>query len=164
MKNIFLNFGLNNFSSPYKELITSSIALLFAMIILIYFDAKTLFLATLLLCVISIRMINLDIKKNGDTKDIAISKLIGLWFALSVAPATSIPLKDITLFSNGFLIQSLGSFILYIYFYTKQPSIIGRLKNTMQGGVNIVGSDIIAGFTAGISSALIWQIILNISL
>jgi phosphatidylglycerophosphatase A len=61
---------------------------------------------------------------------------------------------------NGFLVQSIMSFVLFRYFDIAKPSIIGRIDREANGGVGVMGDDIIAGFAAGILSALIWQGIL----
>jgi phosphatidylglycerophosphatase A len=85
-----------------------------------------------------------------------------MWFALSVAPAISINLNEISNFENGFLIQSILSFLLFRYFDIAKPSIIGRLDREAKGGVGVMGDDIVAGFAAGILSAVIWQGILKV--
>jgi len=66
-------------------------------------------------------------------------------------------MSEVTDFQNGFLIQSLLSFALFRYFDIVKPSIIGRVDREMSGGLGVMGDDIIAGFTAGLLSALLWQ-------
>jgi phosphatidylglycerophosphatase A len=129
------------------------------MLILIYFDAQTLFLATVLISIIAIREINKYEAKSAihDDKRIVIDELAGMWFALSVAPAISVGLGEVVDLQNGFLIQSLLSFVLFRYFDITKPSIIGRLDREAKGGVGVVADDIVAGFVAGVLSALIWQ-------
>ncbi|MDD3506588.1 MAG: phosphatidylglycerophosphatase A, partial [Sulfurimonas sp.] len=83
--------------------------------------------------------------------------LAGMWFALSVAPAVSVAWGEMGDFTNGFVIQSLLSFALFRYFDIKKPSIIGRIDREAKGGVGVMGDDIVAGFAAGIVSALLWQ-------
>ncbi|MEA2092063.1 MAG: phosphatidylglycerophosphatase A, partial [Campylobacterota bacterium] len=58
---------------------------------------------------------------------------------------------------NGFLVQSILSFVLFRYFDITKPSIIGRIDRDAKGGVGVMGDDIIAGFAAGILSSVIWQ-------
>lgn len=135
------------------------VSLPIGMLILIYFDAQTLFLASLLITVIAIREINRYEAASGihDDKRIVIDELAGMWFALSVAPAISISVNEITDFQNGFLVQSILSFMLFRYFDIKKPSIIGRLDREAKGGIGVMADDIVAGFAAGILSAIIWQ-------
>jgi phosphatidylglycerophosphatase A len=80
-----------------------------------------------------------------------------MWFALSVAPATTIAIDQLFNLNNGFLIESLLSFALFRAFDITKPSIIGRIDRDAKGGVGVMGDDIIAGFAAGISSAALWQ-------
>jgi phosphatidylglycerophosphatase A len=80
-----------------------------------------------------------------------------MWFALSVAPAMGVGIGEITDLQNGFLIQCLLSFALFRYFDIKKPSIIGRLDREAKGGIGVMADDIIAGFAAGILSALFWE-------
>ena len=88
---------------------------------------------------------------------IVIDELAGMWFALSVAPAMSVAMPEVINLENGFLIQSLLSFALFRYFDITKPSIIGKIDKEAKGGIGVMGDDIIAGFAAGITSALLWQ-------
>ena len=126
---------------------------------LIAFDAQTLFLASLLINVIAIKSIDKYEASSGihDDKRIVIDELAGMWFALSVAPAITINFSDLGMWENGFLIQSILSFLLFRYFDITKPSIIGRIDRETKGGLGVVGDDVIAGFVAGILSAIIWQ-------
>ena len=135
------------------------VSLPLGMLILIYLGAQTLFLATLLISIIAIREINRYEEKSGihDDKRIVIDELAGMWFALSVAPAISVNLNEVMELQNGFLVQSLLSFVLFRYFDIAKPSIIGRLDREAKGGVGVMADDIIAGFVAGILSAVLWQ-------
>ena len=47
--------------------------------------------------------------------------------------------------------------ISYEKSHIAKPSIIGRLDREAKGGVGVMGDDVVAGFVAGILSALIWQ-------
>jgi phosphatidylglycerophosphatase A len=85
-----------------------------------------------------------------------------MWFALSIAPAITVGLNEVSDLQNGFLIQSLLSFILFRYFDITKPSIIGRLDREAKGGVGVMGDDIVAGAVAGILSAVIWQGLLEL--
>ena len=140
------------------------VALPLGMLILIYFDAQTLFLASALISIIAIKSINKYELETGthDDKSIVIDELAGMWFALSVAPAISIGFNEIMVFENGFLIQCILSFALFRYFDITKPSIIGRIDREVKGGLGVMGDDIIAGFAAGISSAIIWQGLLKL--
>ena len=155
----FITLGYSGLTPKAPGTAGSIVALILGIFVLGYFEAETLFLATLLISIVAIREINKYELKSGihDDKRIVIDELAGMWFALSVAPAISINLADITEFQNGFLIQAILSFILFRYFDIKKPSIIGRIDREVKGGMGVMGDDIIAGFAAGIVSSLIWQ-------
>jgi len=135
------------------------VSLPLGMLLLIYFDPTTLFLASILISIIAIKSINKYEEQTGihDDKRIVIDELAGMWFALSIAPAVGVSLTDVTNLENGFLVQSLLSFILFRYFDIAKPSIIGRIDREAKGGIGVMGDDIIAGIAAGISSSALWQ-------
>jgi phosphatidylglycerophosphatase A len=155
----FLTLGYSGLSPKAPGTMGTLVSLPLGMAILIYFDATTLFLAALLISIIAIKIINKyeDETHNHDDQRIVIDELAGMWFALSVAPATGVAFNHIMNLQNGFLIQSLLSFVLFRYFDITKPSIIGRIDRETKGGIGVMGDDIIAGFAAGISSAVLWQ-------
>lgn len=158
----FITLGYSGLSPKAPGTVGTLVSLPLGMLILIYFDAQTLFLAALLISVIAIKAINKYEEKSKihDDKRIVIDELAGMWFALSVAPAISVSLSEVGMWENGFLIQSALSFVLFRYFDIAKPSIIGRIDRETKGGIGVMGDDIIAGFAAGIVSAVIWQAIL----
>lgn len=155
----FITLGYSGLAPKAPGTVGTLVSLPLGMLILIYFDAQTLFLSALLITIIAIKEINKYEEKSGihDDKRIVIDELAGMWFALSVAPAIGVGFSEIANLQNGFLVQSLLSFLLFRYFDIKKPSIIGRLDREAKGGIGVMGDDIVAGFVAGILSALIWQ-------
>jgi phosphatidylglycerophosphatase A len=160
MNRFFLTLGYSGLAPKASGTVGTLVALPLGMLILIYFDAYTLFLATTLISIIAIKEINKYEEETGthDDKSIVIDELAGMWFALSVAPAMTIGINELTIWENGFLIQCVLSFALFRYFDIKKPSIIGRIDKEAKGGIGVMGDDIIAGFAAGILSSAIWQI------
>lgn len=146
-------------TSNIRLALSTLLSLISGIGLLIYMDEGTLFLSALLLSVLAIKNINskVDSDSNFDAHNLLISSFIGLWFALSIAPAFSIKLEEITILTNGFLIQALLSFVFFIIFYVTKISIIGRIESGVKGGVGIIVSSLIAGAAAGISSASLWQ-------
>lgn len=160
----FITLGYSGLSPKAPGTVGTLVSLPLGILILIYFGSQTLFLATALISLIAIKSINKYEQESGihDDKRIVIDELAGMWFALSVAPAISIATSELMVWQNGFLIQAVLSFALFRYFDIAKPSIIGRIDREVQGGLGVMGDDIIAGFAAGITSALIWQGILTI--
>ncbi len=161
----FITLGYSGLSPKAPGTVGSLVALVLGIAVLLFFDVQTLFLAAVLFSVVGIREINKYEAQSGihDDKRIVIDELAGMWFALSVAPAMSVNMGEIADFQNGFLIQSLLSFAFFRYFDIKKPSIIGRLDREAKGGVGVMADDIVAGFAAGIVSALLWQGYLQLS-
>lgn len=155
----FITLGYSGLAPKAPGTVGTLVSLPLGMLILIYFDAGTLFLASLLISIIAIKSINKYEENSGihDDKRIVIDELAGMWFALSVAPAIGVSMGEVTSLENGFLIQSILSFAFFRYFDIAKPSIIGRIDREAKGGIGVMGDDIIAGFAAGISSSLIWQ-------
>jgi len=166
MNNFFLTLGFSGYFPKIQAIMGAFVSLIISLIILINFNETTLFLATLLISIISIRAINKYEKSGGKhhAKHIVIDKFTGIGFALSVAPAFTIAIDDISNLSNGFLIQALLSFAFFIYFDKEKYSMIGRVSREAKGGIAVVGDDILAGFTAGIVSSLLWQAYLQAQL
>ncbi len=165
MPNFFLTLGLTKLSPKIAQALAAFIALFIALFILIYLDTNTLFLATILLSIIAIRAVNRYEESGGEhhNSHIVIDKFAGMGFALSVAPAFGVSLLEITNLSNGFLVQAILSFVFFLYFDREKHSIIGRLSREGKGGIAVVGDDVLAGFTAGIVSSLLWQSFLKLS-
>lgn len=159
MNYFFITLGYSGLAPKAPGTVGTLVSLPLGMLILIYFDATTLFLASMLVTILAIKSINKYEQISGihDDKRIVIDELAGMWFALSIAPAMTISMSEITTLSNGFFIQSLLSFVLFRYFDITKPSIIGRIDRETPGGIGVMGDDVIAGFAAGISSAAIWQ-------
>jgi phosphatidylglycerophosphatase A len=155
----FLTLGYSGLSPKAPGTVGTLVSLPLGILILLYFDVTTLFLAALLISVIAIKIINEQEQAGAkhDDQRIVIDELAGMWIALSIAPAVSIAPSALFDFSNGFIIQSLLSFALFRYFDITKPSIIGRIDREAKGGIGVMGDDIIAGFAAGISSAALWQ-------
>ncbi len=164
MNYFFLTLGLSKISPKISQTISLFIALILSILILIYLDENTLFLATLLISIVTLRAINKYEEEGGVHFDehINLDKFAGVGFALSVAPAFGVDINDITTFSNGFLIQALLSLGFFIYFEKAKHSIIGRIYHEAKGGIAIVGDDVLAGFIAGIVSSLLWQSFLKV--
>ncbi|MDQ7068144.1 MAG: phosphatidylglycerophosphatase A [Sulfurimonas sp.] len=155
----FLTLGYSGLAPKAPGTVGTLLSLPLGMLILIYFDTNTLFLATVLITLIAIKAINKyeEASKTHDSQNIVIDELVGMWLALSIAPAVGVTMNEVTQLENGFLIQSLLAFVLFRYFDITKPSIIGRIDREAKGGVGVMGDDIIAGVAAGISTAALWQ-------
>ncbi len=164
MNRFFITLFYSGLSPKAPGTMGSIVALLIGIPALAYLGNQLMFTLTLLISAIAIKEINRYEASSGthDDKSIVIDELTGMWFALSIAPGTMLNFSDIFDFSNGFLIQSLLAFVLFRYFDIAKPSIIGRIDRNMSGGLGVMLDDIVAGFAAGISAAVLWQVWLKL--
>ena len=161
MRTLFLTFFYSGKSPWAPGTVGTFAGVPFALLILAYMPPSTLFLSALFLAVFSVKHIDAYESQSGihDDKSIVIDEVAGVWLALSIAPAISIPWSSYTVLQPDIWAQvvlSIGFFRLYDIW---KPSLIGRIDREVQGGWGVMGDDIAAGFVAGVSSALTWQLI-----
>lgn len=120
-----------------------------ALPILMFLSDTTLFLACILVFLIGISAINLyeEQTKTHDASHIVIDEVAGVWLAMSI--------------SGNTIIQAILSLLLFRVFDILKPSIIGRVDKNVKGGLGVMGDDMLAGFIAGIISAVIYHILLK---
>lgn len=159
----FLTVGYSGLFPKAPGTMGTLVSLPLGVAILIFLGPQTLFLAALFITMIAIKNINLYEAETHthDDKQIVIDELVGVWFALSIAPGIMFGTGDLGVWNNGIALQIALSFLFFRYFDIKKPSIIGRIDREAKGGLGVMGDDIIAGFAAGISSALLWQLVLK---
>lgn len=162
----FITVGYSGLVPKAPGTAGSLVSLLLGMAILLYLGPQTLFLATLLITLIAIRSID-TYERAGNPHDdsrIVIDELAGMWLALAIAPGAMVAPETLLAWENGFLLQSLLAFLFFRIYDIKKPSIIGRIDRQVKGGIGVMGDDIIAGAAAGISAALVWQLLLSTAL
>jgi phosphatidylglycerophosphatase A len=161
----FLTLFYSGHSPKAPGTIGTLISLPIGVAVLIFLGPQTLFLLTLLITLFAIKTINSYELQSGihDNQKIVIDELAGMWFALSIAPGVMFTLGGLTVWGNGIAVQIALSFIFFRLYDIKKPSVIGRIDRNVRGGWGVMGDDIIAGFTAGITAALVWQGFLKVS-
>ena len=112
----------------------------------------TLLLLTVLLTIVAIREIDKEEKESGihDASSIVIDEVAGIWLAFTISSGTWIQ-----------IILSIAFFRLYDIW---KPSIIGRIDRDVKGGLGVMGDDIIAGIFAGLSSSIVYGVLLRFNL
>ena len=165
MNRFFITLFYSGLSKKAPGTVGSFVALLLGIPALAYLGNQLMFTLTLLITAIAVKEINRYEAKTGthDDKSIVIDELVGMWFALSIAPGVMLGFGDIFELSNGYLIQSVLAFALFRYFDITKPSIIGRIDKNMSGGLGVMLDDVVAGFAAGISTAFLWQMWLKLA-
>ncbi len=155
----FLTVGYSGLAPKAPGTVGTLVSLPIGVLIMAYLGPQTLFLAAVLLTLIGVKAVE-KYQKHSETHDdsrIVIDELVGMWFALSLAPGVFTPLNELLVLSNGMLIQIILSFVLFRYFDIRKPSIIGRIDREAPGGYGVIFDDVIAGIAAGIVTAIIWQ-------
>ncbi len=158
----FLTVGYSGLAPKAPGTVGTLVSLPFGVLILAYLGPQTLFLAAFFITLVGVKAVEKyqKIAQTHDDGRIVIDELVGMWFALSIAPGIFTPINELLILSNGMLIQILLSFALFRYFDIRKPSIIGRIDREAPGGYGVMFDDVLAGIAAGITTAIIWQGIL----
>jgi phosphatidylglycerophosphatase A len=146
LNKVFLTLFYSGLSPKAPGTVGSFVALILGLILLNYLSLTTFFLLTLLISVVAVKQINIYEKEMGvhDSKEIVIDELSGMWITLSIAAVEP---------SNYIL--AFIAFLFFRLFDIWKPSIIGTIDQKVEGGWGVMGDDIVAGFFAGLCTALV---------
>ncbi len=147
MQKLFLTFFYTGLAPFAPGTFGSIAAALAGYLILLYLPISTLFLLTILISIIAVKSINRYEKESGihDDKSIVIDEVAGVWLAFVLSSAT--------------ITQMILSLVYFRIFDIWKPSIIGRIDKKVDGGLGVMGDDLVAGVVAGVCSAGTWQLI-----
>ncbi len=151
----FITVGYSGLSPKAPGTVGTVVALPLGVAILTILPPSSLFLLTILITIFAVKSINSYEKETEthDAKHIVIDELAGLWIALSLSPGTKIEISSLNL-ENPIFWQIVLSFILFRLFDIWKPSLIGTIDQKVQGGLGVMGDDIVAGVIAGLLSGL----------
>jgi len=162
---LFLTLFKSGHAPKAPGTVGTLVSLPFGVALLMFFGSQTLFMLSILITLIAIKAIDKH-EASCETHDdsrIVIDELVGMWIALAIAPGIAFGINDLGNMSNGLAVQIVLSFIFFRIYDIKKPSLIGRIDREAKGGWGVMGDDILAGFAAGVSAALSWQLILKLS-
>jgi len=150
MRKAYLTLFYSGLSPKAPGTVGSFVALIMGMFLLNYFTLANLFMASILITIISVKQIDIYEKEVGvhDGKEIVIDELAGMWIALSIAGV-----------SADNYIMGFVAFLYFRLFDIWKPSIIGRIDEKVKGGWGVMGDDVVAGLFAGLSTALTYHLI-----
>lgn len=142
MRKIFVTFFYLGLLKPAPGTWGSVGGAVAAYFIYNFIGAQTLFLASFVLFLFSINVINSYEREVGihDSSEIVIDEVAGVWLAISV--------------SGESLIAIFASLVFFRILDIFKPSIIGRIDKNVPGGLGVMGDDMVAGAFAGIFSAI----------
>jgi len=151
-RKIFLTLFYSGLSKKAPGTVGSFVALILGMVILNILNITTLFLLSILITIIAIKEIDIYEKEVGthDNSEIVIDELVGMWIAMSIAGVTS---------ESYFM--AILAFVFFRIFDIWKPSIIGRVDRDVEGGMGVMGDDILAGVFAGLSTALVHHLMIS---
>lgn len=160
---LFLTVGYSGLAPKAPGTAGTLVALPFGVAILMFFGSQTLFILSILITLIAIKSIDKYEAQTAthDSSNIVIDELVGMWIALAIAPGIVFGFNDLEDWNNGIALQIALSFIFFRLYDIKKPSFIGRIDREAKGGWGVMGDDILAGFAAGITTAIVWQVILK---
>ena len=146
MRKFFLTFFYSGLLPKAPGTWGTVAGLLVGVLIVKSFGWTTLFLATVLLSVVSIKEIDKYEKDVGchDSSEIVVDEVAGIWLSMCITGAVS----PLYLALN---------FIFFRVFDIWKPSIIGRIDRDVAGGLGVMGDDLVAGVFGAICSGAVYM-------
>lgn len=117
---------------------------------IVKWNLETLILLAILISIVAVREINIYERKGGihDNKSIVIDELVGQWLAMGIAASFG--------FSYAMVVLS---FIFFRIYDAWKPSVIGWIDREVEGGVGVVGDDVLAGVFSGITTLAVLKML-----
>lgn len=153
LQKLFLTFGGSGLSPKAPGTMGTLASIPLGVFILYYFDAQTLFMLTFSITVIAIFEINKYEAEVGehDSQEIVIDETAGVWLTMVIAYPTvqslNFPYIDMV-----FIVLSFATFRLFDIW---KPSTIGWIDREVNGGLGVMGDDILAGIAGGMLSIVL---------
>jgi len=153
VQKLFLTFFGAGLSPKAPGTIGTLAALPVGLVILYYLGMQTLFLVTIVVSIVGIFEVNKYERATGihDHQQIVIDEAVGIWLSLMIAISTAISVS----FPYAELSAIVLSFLTFRLFDIWKPSTIGKIDRDFNGGLGVMGDDILAGIAGGLLSAVI---------
>ena len=152
MQKLFVTFFYSGLLRPTPGTWGSLAGAIVGVGIYYYIGLETLFMASILLFLASISIIDSYEAKSGthDDSSIVIDEVAGVWLAISIALSSW---QQLGVDKFGWISVVLAFVFFRILDITK-PSIIGRLDRNLKGGLGVMSDDMVAGLFAGLIAAV----------
>ncbi len=153
LQKLFLTFFGAGLSPKAPGTIGTLAALPVGLVILYYLGMQTLFLVTLVISIVGIFEINKYERTTGihDHQQIVIDEAAGMWLSLMIALSTASQMH----YPYAEVSAVILSFLAFRLFDIWKPSTIGKIDRDVNGGLGVMGDDILAGIAGGLLSAII---------
>ncbi|MBQ3167149.1 phosphatidylglycerophosphatase A [Campylobacter sp.] len=151
MQKLFVTFFYSGLLRPAPGTWGSLAGAIVGVGIYYYIGLETLFMASILLFLASISIIDSYEAKSGthDDSSIVIDEVAGVWVSISIALSSW---EQLGVAEFGWISVVLAFVFFRILDITK-PSIIGRLDRNLKGGLGVMSDDMVAGLFAGLIAA-----------
>lgn len=151
MQKLFVTFFYSGLLRPAPGTWGSLAGAIVGVGIYYYIGLETLFMASILLFLASISIIDSYEAKSGthDDSSIVIDEVAGVWVSISIALSSW---EQLGVAEFGWISVVLAFVFFRILDITK-PSIIGRLDRNLKGGLGVMSDDMVAGLFAGLMAA-----------
>jgi len=155
LQKLFLTFFGSGLSPKAPGTMGTLASLPFGVLIIEYMGLETLFMLTFAITIIAIFEINKYEKSTGvhDQQEIVIDETAGIWLTLMIAYSTMITVD----FPYAYELYVVGSFASFRLFDIWKPSTIGWIDREVEGGLGVMGDDILAGVAGGLLVAIIFM-------
>lgn len=152
MQKLFVTFFYSGLINPAPGTWGSLAGAIVGVGIYYYIGLETLFLASILLFLASISIIDSYEAKSGthDDSSIVIDEVAGVWVSISIALSSW---EQLGVDKFGW-ISVILAFIFFRILDITKPSIIGRLDRNLKGGLGVMSDDMVAGLFAGLIAAV----------
>ena len=149
MRKLFLTFFYSGLLPKAPGTFGTIAGAIVALPIIKFAPISTLILLTFLITIIAIKEIDKEESESGihDSSYIVIDEVVGVWIAFIISSQSTL--------------QIVLSVIFFRVFDILKPSIIGRIDRDVKGGVGVMGDDIVAGIFAGLSSSIVYGMVLK---
>jgi len=153
LQKLFLTFFGAGLSPKAPGTVGTLAALPVGLVILYYLGMQTLFLVTLVISIVGIFEINKYERTTGihDHQQIVIDEAAGMWLSLMIALSTASQMH----YPYAEVSAVVLSFLAFRLFDIWKPSTIGKIDRDVNGGLGVMGDDILAGIAGGLLSAVI---------
>ena len=150
---LFLTFFGAGLSPKAPGTVGTLAALPVGLVILYYMGMETLFLVTVVITIVGIFEINKYEKTTGihDHQQIVIDEAAGIWLSLMIA----ISAIDQVTYPYAEWSAIMLSFLTFRLFDIWKPSTIGKIDRDFDGGLGVMGDDILAGIAGGLLAAMV---------
>lgn len=151
MQKLFVTFFYSGLLRPAPGTWGSLAGAIVGVGIYYYIGLETLFMASILLFLASISIIDSYEAKSGthDDSSIVIDEVAGVWVSISIALSSW---EQLGVDKFGW-ISVILAFVFFRILDITKPSIIGRLDRNLKGGLGVMSDDMVAGLFAGLIAA-----------